>query len=216
MSAGQIAFNLNAIPAADNQWEMYLVANKPTTIPSNELVALCQRDNRDAQSKFYIRYRADVTRTLYRILGPDADLEDALQDVFVEVFRSIGRFKGNAKITTWLYRVAVNVALQKLRRRKRRPEGYATPTEEMTLRDGETPLRALQRKESARIVYSVLDTIAPKKRTVFVLHEIMGMNAKEISEIVGANVLTVRTRLHYARKDFYGKVIELDLEAPSE
>jgi RNA polymerase sigma-70 factor (ECF subfamily) len=52
-------------------------------------------------------------------------------------------------------------------------------------------------------VYRILDTLAPKKRVVFVLHEIEGREPKEIAEIVGAPVLTVRTRLHYARKEFY-------------
>jgi RNA polymerase sigma-70 factor (ECF subfamily) len=65
------------------------------------------------------------------------------------------------------------------------------------------------------VVYDILDTIAPKKRMVFILHEIMGMNSKEIATIVGANVLTVRTRLHYGRKEFYRKVLETELFEPA-
>jgi RNA polymerase sigma-70 factor (ECF subfamily) len=182
---------------------------KQTATPSGELVLRCQRGERDAQSEFYSKYREDVLRTLYRVLGPDADLEDALQDVFIEVYRSIPNFRGQAKITTWLYRVCVNVGLQKIRRNKRRPEGYSTLREDLP--DHETPMRALERKDSSRVVYALLDTIAPKKRMVFILNEIMGMNAKEISAIVGANVLTVRTRLHYARKEFYKKALESEL-----
>lgn len=182
---------------------------KQSATPSGELVLRCQRGERDAQAEFYSKYREDVLRTLYRVLGPDADLEDALQDVFIEVYRSIPKFRGQAKITTWLYRVCVNVGLQKIRRNKRRPEGYSTLREDLP--DHETPMRALERKDSSRVVYALLDTIAPKKRMVFILNEIMGMNAKEISAIVGANVLTVRTRLHYARKEFYQKVLESEL-----
>lgn len=180
---------------------------------SGELVLRCQQLERGAQAEFYRKYRQDVARTLYKVLGPDADLEDALQDVFVEVFRSIDRFKGESKITTWLYRVSVNVALQKLRRRKRRPEGYVSvPKDEIP--DHETPMRALQRKESSRFVYAILDTIAPKKRTVFILSEIFGMSAKEISDVVETNALTVRTRLHYARKEFYKKALTADTSLP--
>ncbi|MCA9671684.1 MAG: sigma-70 family RNA polymerase sigma factor [Myxococcales bacterium] len=183
---------------------------RATTTTSGELVLRCQQQERTAQAEFYKKYRQDVARTLYKVLGPDSDLEDALQDVFVEVFRSIDKFKGQSKITTWLYRVSVNVALQKLRRRKRRPEGYASaPKEELP--DHETPMRALQRKESARLVYGILDTIAPKKRTVFILSEIFGMSAKEISEVVETNPLTVRTRLHYARKEFFKKALASDI-----
>lgn len=186
------------------------MAQSPATTTS-ELVFRCQSGERRAQAEFYRKYRNDVARTAFKVLGPDADLEDVVQDVFVEVFRSIDRFKGQAKITTWLYRVCVNVALQKVRRTRRRPEGHAAPEKEEPTH--ETPLRALERKDSSRVVYAVLDTIAPKKRTVFILHEIVGLNSKEISEIVGANVLTVRTRLHYARKEFYSKVLETELFA---
>ncbi|MCC6750858.1 MAG: sigma-70 family RNA polymerase sigma factor [Deltaproteobacteria bacterium] len=178
---------------------------------SRELVLRCQHGEREAQAEFYRRYRQEVARTLYRVLGPHADLEDALQDVFVEVFRSIEKFRGDAKVTTWLYRVCVNVGLQKVRRTMRRPEGYATIKEDLP--DHETPLRSLERKESSAVVYGVLDTLAPKKRVVFILHELMGMDASEISEVVGANVLTVRTRLHYARKEFYEKILRTEFAA---
>lgn len=178
---------------------------------TTELVSCCQNREREAQSEFYRRYRSDVARTVFKVLGPDADLEDTIQDVFIEVFRSIHKFKGKARVTTWLYRVCVNVALQKLRKRKRRPEGYQMPEEEQP--NYETPLRALERQENNRIVYEILDTIAPKKRVVFVLHEIMGLESKEISSMVEANVLTVRTRLHYARKEFYRKLLETELFA---
>jgi len=178
---------------------------------TGELVLDCQKGERSAQAEFYRKYREEVSRIAYKVLGPDADLEDVVQDVFVEVFRSIDRFQGNAKITTWLYRVCVNVALQKVRKLKRRPEGHTVEKDELPT--FETPLRALERKDSSRIVYRLLEDIAPKKRVVFILHEIVGMNSQEISKVVGANVLTVRTRLHYARKEFYQKVLETQLFA---
>lgn len=180
-------------------------------LATRELVVLCQQGQRAAQADFYRKYRAEVARTVHKVLGPSAELEDVVQDVFVEVFRSIEKYKGDAQITTWLYRVCVNVALQRIRRRQRRPEGYAAAEDDVPTH--ETPLRELERKESARVVYGILDTLPPKKRMVFILHEIMGLEAKEISDVVGANVLTVRTRLHYARKEFYEKVLHTELFA---
>jgi RNA polymerase sigma-70 factor (ECF subfamily) len=170
---------------------------------TRELVFRCQNQDRTAFSEFYQKYRCEVARTVYKVLGPDADLEDVVQDVFIEVFRGIDKFKGEAKITTWLYRVCINVALQRLRYRKRRPEVYTDQESEFPFT--ETPLRALERKKSAYAVYAILDTLAPKKRTVLLLHEILGLSAQEISNVVDVNVLTVRTRLHYARKEFYQK-----------
>lgn len=185
-----------------------------TATSTGELVVGCQHGKRAAQAAFYRKYRNEVARTIFRVLGPDADLEDVVQDVFIEVFRSIGKFKGQSKITTWLYRVCFNVALQKLRRQRRRPEGHISDREDLP--HSETPLRSLERKDTTRVVYEILDTIAPKKRIVFVLHEILGMNSKEISQIVDANVLTVRTRLHYARKEFYSKILQTELFSGGE
>src|SRR3954464_9564106 len=95
----------------------------PPPGPPPDLVARCQKGDKDALGELYRLYRAEVARNLHRMLGPGRiDLEDVLQEVFIEVFRSIARFRGDAKVSTWLYRVCVNVALQRLRKRKRRNE----------------------------------------------------------------------------------------------
>ncbi|MDB4970345.1 MAG: polymerase sigma factor RpoE [Myxococcales bacterium] len=170
-----------------------------------DLVARCQKGDKDALGELYRLYRGEVARNLHRMLGPGrADLDDVLQEVFIEVFRSIARFRGDAKVTTWLYRVCVNVALQRLRKRKRRNEVSTDDVAEPAPNDGgETPERSLDNRRRLDAVYRILDELSPKKRVVFILHEIEGREPKEIAGIVGAPVLTVRTRLHYARKEFY-------------
>jgi RNA polymerase sigma-70 factor (ECF subfamily) len=176
-------------------------AQSPETL---ELVERCRAGERDALARFYRTYRADVARNLYRVLGPNRDeVEDVLQEVFIEVFRSIARFRNESKISTWLYRVCVNVALQRLRKRRRRAEVMSDEGPET--HDDRTPQRALEARERIAAMYRILDELSPKKRVVFVLHEIEGREPKEIAGIVGAPVLTVRTRLHYARKEFYAR-----------
>lgn len=166
-----------------------------------ELVLACQAGDRKACSEFFQAYRRDITRILARLIGNAADLDDAVQDTFIEIFRSIRSFRGESRLTTWLYRVATNVALQKLRHRKRSHEDvWAMPPEEATHL---TPERDAAAHEAARRVTRLLDRLSPKKRIVFVLHEIEGLDAPEIAKIVSSNSLTVRTRLHYARKEFY-------------
>ena len=167
------------------------------------LVERCRRSERDALGQFYRAFRPDVARNLYRVLGPHRDdLDDAVQEVFIEVFRSITRFRGEARVSTWLYRVCVNVALQRLRKRRRLAE-ISSEDVASDPRDERTPHRSLEVNERMQAVYRILDHLAPKKRVVFILHEIEGREPKEIAGIVGAPVLTVRTRLHYARKEFY-------------
>ena len=188
-----------------NTGKLHAVAD-PAAQP--DLVARCQRGEKEALGELYRLHRADVARNLHRMLGPGrGDLEDVLQEVFIEVFRSIARFRGDAKITTWLYRVCVNVALQRLRKRKRRAEVSADDVVERApeIQSAETPERDLDNRRRLDAVYRILDELSPKKRVVFILHEIEGREPKEIAGIVGAPVLTVRTRLHYARKEFYAR-----------
>jgi RNA polymerase sigma-70 factor (ECF subfamily) len=181
------------------------MAVAPDMEESLALVDRCRRGEREALGEFYRAYRVEVTRNLYRVLGPGrSDLEDVLQEVFIEAFRSLARFRGDARVSTWLYRVCVNVALQRLRKRKRLAEVSADALGEPA--DASTPERELENRRRLHAAYRVLDQLSPKKRVVFILHEIEGREPKEIASIVGAPVLTVRTRLHYARKEFYALV----------
>ena len=168
------------------------------------LVDRCKTGDRDALGEFYRQYKNEVARNLHRVLGParrQSELEDVMQEVFIEAFRSIARFRGDSKITTWLYRVCVNVALQRLRKVKRRNE--VSDEDVAEFKTDQTPEMGLDARRRIHAVYCILDKLADKKRIVFVLHEIEGLEPKEIAAIVGAPVLTVRTRLHYARKEFY-------------
>jgi RNA polymerase sigma-70 factor, ECF subfamily len=185
-------------------------------IEAPDLVVRCRRGDKDALGEFYRAYRAEVARNLHRMLGPGrGDLEDVLQEVFIEVFRSIGRFRGDSRLSTWLYRVCVNVALQRLRKRKRRAEVPSEVAGESV--SDETPERGLDNRRRLDAVYRILDELAPKKRVVFILHEIEGREPKEIAGIVGAPVLTVRTRLHYARKEFYARAaVDVRLDGKPE
>jgi RNA polymerase sigma-70 factor (ECF subfamily) len=84
----------------------------------------------------------------------------------------------------------------------------AQPPEASAADSPESPERLLERREDVRRVYRALDKLAPKKRVVLVLHEIEGMDIKQIADVVQAPQVTVRTRLHYARKEFYQCIAE--------
>lgn len=174
-----------------------------------ELVARCQAGEREAQDELYRTHRRLVAGNLYRVLGSPSELEDLVQEVFVIAFRGIARFRGESRLTTWLYRIAVNVALQRLRARGRRREPLSLPTGDSgpvpvpVPVNEETPELELLRRHQIAAVYRLLDKLSPKKRVVLVLHEIDGLDVAEIAAIVGSPQVTVRTRLHYARKEFY-------------
>jgi RNA polymerase sigma-70 factor (ECF subfamily) len=169
-----------------------------------ELIRRCVAGERPAFEQFYRDHRRSVAGNLYRVLGDRAELDDLVQEVFVIAFRGMVRFRGDAKLSTWLYRICVNVALGRLRSRSRRAP--ALPYAELDdAGDGgaNAPDKQLERREELVQVYRALERLAPKKRIVFILHEIQGLDIKEIAEIVQAPLVTVRTRLHYARKEFY-------------
>lgn len=174
-----------------------------------ELIERCKKLDRTAHDELYHRFRRQVAGNLYRVLGDRDDLEDLVQEVFVIAFRGLERFRGDARLSTWLYRICVNVALGRIRTRKRRPNAIgvldldtvsADPS--MTERP-ETPDRSLERRRDQERVYAALEHLAPKKRIVLYLHEIEGLDLKEIAYLVDSNPVTVRTRLFYARREFY-------------
>src|SRR5262245_44751248 len=174
-----------------------------------DLIERCRADERAAQDEFYYRFRRQVAGNLYRVLGDRTDLEDLVQEVFVIAFRGLDRFRGDARLSTWLYRICVNVALGRIRTRRRRPPPIGVLDLDATAADPsltdrpETPEKSLQRRQDRERVYRALELLAPKKRIVLYLHEIEGLDLKEIAYLVDSNPVTVRTRLFYARREFY-------------
>jgi RNA polymerase sigma-70 factor (ECF subfamily) len=170
-----------------------------------ELLERCRAGERAAFDRLYRDNRRMVAATLYRVMGDRGELEDLVQEVFVIAYRGLARFRGESRISTWLYRVCVNVALGKLRTRARRPPpiSMATAPESRVEDSPDSPERMLERKQDVARVYRALDQLSPKKRVVLVLHEIEGLDLKDIASIVEAPQVTVRTRLFYARREFY-------------
>lgn len=176
-----------------------------------ELIARCRRGERAAQEELYHRFRRQVAGNLFRILGERGELEDLVQEVFVIAFRGLDRFRGEARLSTWLYRICINVAFGRLRTRRRRPpaiggldlEAAAAQQSSSLVQPQEAPDRATERRDAARAVYRALEQLPAAKRVVVYLHEIEGYDLKEIAYLVNANAVTVRTRLFYARRELY-------------
>lgn len=164
-----------------------------------ELVNRARTGDLAAFRELFQRHRPDVTRLVFRLMGRTADLEDVTQDVFLQVYRSLPDFRGDAKFSTWLHRVTVNVVLMARRSARSRP---SLVFEEPEALDVELlPDEDAARRERLRAFARCIDKLAEKKRTAFLLHDVEGVAAAEVATMVGAPVLTVRTRLFYARKE---------------
>jgi len=166
------------------------------------LVRRAGQGDPDAFRQLFAKHRSDVARLVYRMLNAPADLDDVVQEVFVQVFRSLKDFRGQSKFTTWLHRVTVNVVLMHRRSARSRPVLAEEMPEERVADHGQTlPDDEVERRDRMRAFQRLLGRLADKKRVVFVLHELEGLSPAEIAEAVGAPVLTVRTRLFYARRE---------------
>jgi RNA polymerase sigma-70 factor (ECF subfamily) len=175
----------------------------------DDVVSRAAAGEPEAFRTLFLRHKSDVARLVYRMLNAPADLEDVIQEVFVQVFRSLKDFRGQAKFSTWLHRVTVNVVLMHRRSARSRPvlteelPGELVADEHQTLPDDD-----VERLERMRAFQRLLARLADKKRIVFVLHELEGMAPGEIAQVVGAPVLTVRTRLFYARRELEAMLAE--------
>lgn len=169
------------------------------------LIASAQRGDPRAMRQLLERHRGDVARVAFRVLGPSPDLEDVVQEALVHIYRSLRSYEGHSKFTTWLYRVVTNVARMHLRRQRSRPQLTSASNEALAAQPSHAnrPDSDAERGERLNALYKHLSQLSDKKRTVLVLHDLTGLAASEIAEIVGAPVLTVRTRLFYARKQLY-------------
>jgi len=167
-----------------------------------EVIALAGKGDRDALAELYRRYRGEAMRFVRHAVRHTHDADDILQEVFVEVSRSLGKFEGRAAFTTWLHRVCVRTAVRHMKRRYRQV-GEPEPTDARAepADAAHSPHEATEIAIRARRIRALVETIAPKKRMVLVLHDLEGMSPKDISALVRAPVLTVRTRLFYARKE---------------
>jgi len=170
-------------------------------IELEQLIPRCQAGDPAAFRQLFALHRIEVLRLVQRMLGASSELEDVVQEVFLQVHRSIRDFKGNARFSTWLYRLTVNVVLMHRRAARSRPV-FTDGLEHHAARDARPlPDEQVARNARIRAFYRLLDRLSEKKRLVFILHELEGMTPADIGKVVGAPVLTVRTRLFYARRE---------------
>ena len=157
----------------------------------------------------YRAHARTVARWARRLLGPCADYEDIVHEVFLVVERRLSEFRGDAAITTWLYEITIRV-VQNARKRARRwswltgrghyqGQGESAEVLPGASRDPEVELEA---REQTRLLYQLLDELSESQRTVLILFELEGMSGSQIAEITGASVSTIWVRLSRARRKF--------------
>jgi len=166
-----------------------------------ELVARAQRGERTALQELYRLHVDAVYRRLTHLLGSDPEREDLLPQIFSEAFVGISRFRGESRFSTYLYRIASNVSVDHLNRRKRAPgSGREELIERMASRQPTPEAVTIARAEVERVRHH-LGRIKPKKRIAFLLRVVEDLSVEEIAEQVGARPDAVAKRIAHAQRE---------------
>jgi RNA polymerase sigma-70 factor (ECF subfamily) len=169
------------------------------------LVDRCLTGEPAAARELFRRHRGRVHACLYRVLGANRDMDDLLQEAFLQVFQSLRGWRAEASLATWIDRVAVRVAYRHLAERRRRvvtaPLAHEDDAAAPAAAPGESPGAPRQlARDGVRRLYAVLDALAPPARLAFTLHELDGRTVAETARLVGATVTATKLRVWRARK----------------
>ena len=149
----------------------------------------------------YDHWAPQVERWARRLAGPRLDAEDLLHEIFMVVLRKRDTFRGEAKLSTWLFRITQQVVRWRRRNEALRSLLLGRHAEECahTRTNVPTPIEDLERRERQARLYAALDRLPEKYRTVLVLHSLEGMSGEAIAALVGLDINAVWVRLHRAR-----------------
>jgi RNA polymerase sigma-70 factor (ECF subfamily) len=174
------------------------------------LVARLKAGEGDAYEEAVRVYSSRLLAVTRRILGNDEEARDALQDTFLSAFRSIARFEGDSRLSTWLHRIAVNAALMKVRTRKRKPERSIEELLPAYREDGhhaegfvswEPPVDvAMEIAHNRALVRACIAELPDQYRVVLMLRDIEDVDTVDVAAMLGISPNAVKIRLHRARQ----------------
>jgi RNA polymerase sigma-70 factor, ECF subfamily len=171
------------------------------TWTDEELVARSIGGDSDSFNELVLRWERPIYALAYRTIGREEDARDVCQETFLRAFRALPGFRGQAKFSSWLYRIALNLCRDWIRRERRAP--IVQPPEDvdvMELAAAAEPTESIEdmvaRKDLSRAVERAMALLPEEQRTAIVLKEYHGLTFQEIAELVGCPLSTVKTRLY--------------------
>jgi RNA polymerase sigma factor (sigma-70 family) len=185
-----------------------------------EFISQLKEGNSFAFKELIQQFKDKVFNTSLSILQNTEDAEDITQEVFVEVFESINQFKGESKLSTWIYRIAVIKSLEFLRMKKRKKRfafvqslfGNESVLPDIDHQHFNHPGVQLENKERASILFNAIEKLPEKQKTAFLLHKIEDLSYKEIAEIMKISLSSVESLMFRAKQslqkllaDYYEK-----------
>ena len=189
-----------------------------------ELVARSRGGDLDSFNQLILRWERPIYALAYRVIGREEDARDVCQETFLRAFRGLPGFKGEAKFSSWLYRIALNLSRDWIRRQRRAPTvqlAEGIDPSEVAAEQG--PVESIEdlvsRRELSAVVEEAMALLPEEQRTAIVLKEYHGMTFQEIADLQGCPLSTVKTRLYQGlsvlrrQLERYGQLVpEIDAE----
>jgi len=177
----------------------------------DDLILRCQKGDKNAFEDLVTKYQRHVYSIAYNIMGNEYDAVDVCQEVFIKIYNSIKNFKGEASISTWIYRITNNVCIDELRKKNRY---YALSIDELGENGVEIisdnsdfmPEKFVMSIENTRELKSAIASLPADFKTIIVLRDIKGLSYSEISEVLECSIGTVKSRISRARKALVKKL----------
>lgn len=185
--------------------------------PLSEWILINQLKQKDetAFRQIVESWKDMVFSTALGIVQSAEDAEDVAQEVFVQVYESISSFKGEAKFSTWLYRITITKSMDHLRKKKRKKrfafvQSLFGANNEMVHDppDFHHPGVTLDNKEKSAVLFNAIDELPKNQKTAFVLHKIEGLSYQQISEIMETSISSIESLLHRAKNNLKKKLAD--------
>jgi RNA polymerase sigma-70 factor, ECF subfamily len=172
-----------------------------TAWTDEELVARSVAGDADSFNQLILRWERPIYALAYRTIGREEDARDIVQDTFLRAYRALPGFKGEAKFSSWLYRIALNLCRDWVRRQRRTPTVQVPEGIELSdLASEQGPVESIEdlvaRREMSRAVAVAMTRLPEDQRTAIVLKEYHGLTFQEIADLQGCPLSTVKTRLY--------------------
>ncbi|HTI36672.1 MAG TPA: sigma-70 family RNA polymerase sigma factor [Vicinamibacterales bacterium] len=166
-----------------------------------ELVARSMGGDLDSFNQLVLRWERPIYALAYRVIGREDDARDVCQETFLRAFRALGGFKGQAKFSSWLYRITLNLCRDWIRRQRRQPVAQAPEgVDLLDLATETTPAESIEdlvaRRELSLAVQRAMAVLPEEQRTAIILKEYHGLTFQEIADLLDCPLSTVKTRLY--------------------
>jgi RNA polymerase sigma-70 factor (ECF subfamily) len=171
------------------------------TWSDEELVSRSIGGDADSFNQLVLRWERPIYALAYRVIGREEDARDVCQETFLRAFRALGGFRGQAKFSSWLYRIALNLCRDWVRRQRRTPVVQLPEDVDVielaASREPTEPIEELvARRDLTRAVEKAMARLPEEQRTAIILKEYHGLTFQEIADLVGCPLSTVKTRLY--------------------